>query len=336
MCNESLSGLSEEAASIHVNGCIDAAPSPVEEENRNNAVQAINALPASEISWSEFLENIESFKGIWACNACKSDTLQPISDKTCNSCGLERDYRCPSSKNDFQRQPFDRYWTLLTSLNLSILDIPDGSVVRRKILLLGDTLCGKTFLASAWSQDKTPVGDTPLVNNFVKKMTNQGRQVELAIWDNTGMDGYERLRRLSYEDVHVVLICFDIAEPDSLENIEHMWNIEADSHLKDVRKILVGCKKDLRHDEATLARLHQHQAMPISPYAADKLAIKIHALAYFETSAVERKGITDLFDYVAEAALSRPHKTKTSGLRRFLSRGDIKLPSLSGHTVASS
>ena len=50
----------------------------------------------------------------------------------------------------------------------------------------------------------------------------EGHQIELDIWDNTGMNDYERLRRLSYDNVHVVLICFSISDPDSFENVEHM------------------------------------------------------------------------------------------------------------------
>ncbi|KAH7379503.1 P-loop containing nucleoside triphosphate hydrolase protein [Pyrenochaeta sp. MPI-SDFR-AT-0127] len=263
--------------------------------------------------------------GTWACYLCKSKTLQFSTEPRCRSCGKDRDGRSPSSQNGFERKPFDRYRTLLTSLNLNALVTPDGSVLRRKILLLGDPLCGKTYLASTWSEDKTPEPDASILNNFIKKTVIEGHQMELVIWDTTGSDtsGHERMRRLSYDDVHVVLICFDIAYPDSFENIEHLWNIEADNFLHDVPKILVGCKKDLRNDKATLNGMRQQQIMPVSPYAADKLAVKIQALAYFETSAVDRSGLNELFDYVAEAALKQS-KTKVSGLRRFLSRSEMK------------
>jgi GTPase SAR1 family protein len=46
-----------------------------------------------------------------------------------------------------------------------------------------------------------------------------GKHVELAIWDTAGAEYYDRLRRLSYPDSHVVLICFDIGNPNSLDNI---------------------------------------------------------------------------------------------------------------------
>jgi GTPase SAR1 family protein len=75
---------------------------------------------------------------------------------------------------------------------------------------------------SSWSHNRAPESDTPALNNFIKRVLVEGQDVEVVIWDNSGMDNYERLRRLSYEDVHVILICFDISEPDSLENVQYM------------------------------------------------------------------------------------------------------------------
>jgi Ras family protein A len=43
--------------------------------------------------------------------------------------------------------------------------------------------------------------------------------VELALWDTAGLEDFDRLRPLSYPDSHVILICFAIDSPDSLDNI---------------------------------------------------------------------------------------------------------------------
>jgi len=47
-----------------------------------------------------------------------------------------------------------------------------------------------------------------------------GKHVELAIWDTAGQEDYDRIRPLSYPDSHVVVICFDIGNPDSLDSIQ--------------------------------------------------------------------------------------------------------------------
>ena len=44
--------------------------------------------------------------------------------------------------------------------------------------------------------------------------------MELAIWDTSGAEDYDRLRPISYPDAHVVLICFAIDGPDSLDNVQ--------------------------------------------------------------------------------------------------------------------
>lgn len=51
-------------------------------------------------------------------------------------------------------------------------------------------------------------------------------QVELALWDTAGQEDYDRLRPLSYPDTDVILMCFSVDSPDSLENIPEKWTPE--------------------------------------------------------------------------------------------------------------
>lgn len=64
-----------------------------------------------------------------------------------------------------------------------------------------------------------------------------GKHVELAIWDTAGVEDYDRLRPLSYPDSHVVLICFDIGNPDSLDNILE----KVRSRLFNMMSLLIDC-----------------------------------------------------------------------------------------------
>ena len=47
-------------------------------------------------------------------------------------------------------------------------------------------------------------------------------KVELALWDTAGQEDYDRLRPLSYPDTDVILMCFSIDSPDSLQNNFHI------------------------------------------------------------------------------------------------------------------
>lgn len=46
-----------------------------------------------------------------------------------------------------------------------------------------------------------------------------GKQVELALWDTAGQEEYDRLRPLSYPETDLLLVCFAIDCPNSLENV---------------------------------------------------------------------------------------------------------------------
>lgn len=50
--------------------------------------------------------------------------------------------------------------------------------------------------------------------------------MELALWDTAGQEDYDRLRPLSYPDTNVILMCFSVDSPDSLENIPEKWTPE--------------------------------------------------------------------------------------------------------------
>ena len=56
--------------------------------------------------------------------------------------------------------------------------------------------------------------------NYVSDLDVDGKRVELALWDTAGQEDYDRLRPLSYPDSHVILICYAIDSPDSLENVQ--------------------------------------------------------------------------------------------------------------------
>ncbi|KAJ3196708.1 GTP-binding protein Rho1 [Irineochytrium annulatum] len=100
--------------------------------------------------------------------------------------------------------------------------------------------------------------------NHVIDVHLDGREVELALWDTAGQEEYDLLRPLSYKDSHVVLICFSIASPDSLENVEMKWIPEVSHHCPNLPIILVGCKMDLRNDPTTINTLLARGQGPVT------------------------------------------------------------------------
>jgi len=55
--------------------------------------------------------------------------------------------------------------------------------------------------------------------NYLAYLEIDGVGLELALWDTAGQEDYDRLRPLSYPDTNVILICFSIDDPDSLNSV---------------------------------------------------------------------------------------------------------------------
>ena len=69
------------------------------------------------------------------------------------------------------------------------------------------------------------------------------KQVELVLWDTAGQEDYDRLRPLSYPDTDVIVMCFSIDAPDTLENIPEKWTPEIKHFCPTAPIVLVGNKK---------------------------------------------------------------------------------------------
>lgn len=135
-------------------------------------------------------------------------------------------------------------------------------------------------------------------------------QVELALWDTAGQEDYDRLRPLSYPDTDVILMCFSIDSPDSLENILEKWNPEVRHFCPNVPIVLVGNKKDLRHDPGTIKELAKMKQEPVKPEEGRAMADKIGAFGYLECSAKTKEGVREVFEMATRAALQVKKKKK--------------------------
>jgi len=185
------------------------------------------------------------------------------------------------------------------------------SELRRKLVIVGDGACGKTCLLIVFSKGTFPEDYVPTVfENYVADVEVDGRRVELALWDTAGQEDYDRLRPLSYPDSHVVLICFAIDLPDSLENVQEKWIGEVMHFCPKVPVMLIGCKKDLRRDQQTNDILRKQNQRPIAPEQGQAVAQKIGARMYLECSARTGEGVREVFQHATRAALLKPKRKR--------------------------
>jgi len=185
------------------------------------------------------------------------------------------------------------------------------AAIRKKLVIVGDGACGKTCLLIVFSKDQFPDVYVPTVfENYVADIEVDGKQVELALWDTAGQEDYDRLRPLSYPDTDVILMCFSIDSPDSLENIPEKWTPEVRHFCPNVPIILVGNKKDLRNDPQTLRELSKMKQEPVRPEQGRAMAEQIGAYAYLECSAKTKDGVREVFETATRAALQVKKKPK--------------------------
>ncbi|KAF5102467.1 hypothetical protein D0Z00_000394 [Geotrichum galactomycetum] len=183
--------------------------------------------------------------------------------------------------------------------------------LRRKLVIVGDGACGKTCLLIVFSKGTFPQVYLPTVfENYVSDVEVDGRRVELALWDTAGQEDYDRLRPLSYPDSNVILICFAIDSPDSLDNVQEKWISEVLHFCQGVPIILVGCKTDLRNDDKTIEELKRTSQRPVTTDEGQAVAQKIGALKYLECSAKTGDGVKEVFEHATRAALMVKEKER--------------------------
>jgi Ras family protein A len=167
------------------------------------------------------------------------------------------------------------------------------------------------------------------------------KDARLELWDTIGRSEDGGFVPLSDGDTDLVLICFSVDNPDSLDNaLERVrtgallqisslhlsycpqWVSDVAHYCPGTPYILVGCKLDLRSDPKTysdLARLDQRPvteeevglSLPESHLRffslgilqGKKMAHKIGAMEYVECSALTGEGVQLVFEQASKAAL---------------------------------
>lgn len=183
--------------------------------------------------------------------------------------------------------------------------------VRKKLVIVGDGACGKTSLLIVFTKGTFPEVHVPTVfDNYVSDVTIDGRRVSLALWDTAGQEDYNRLRPLSYPDTDVLLVCFSVDSPDSLENVSEKWYSEIMHYCARVPIILLGCKVDLRDDPRVIEQLRAQNQTPVTTAEGERVAKEIDAVEYIECSARTGQGVRDVFQAATRAALQGKDKKK--------------------------
>ncbi|KAE8448846.1 hypothetical protein EG329_008848 [Mollisiaceae sp. DMI_Dod_QoI] len=179
-----------------------------------------------------------------------------------------------------------------------------SSETSAKIVLVGDCYCGKTNLLNVFAKGVFPEKyELTIQETYVADVELDGKEMELALWDTGGMEDLDRIRPLAYPDSHVILICFAIDVPDSLDNVLEKWISEILHFCEGVPIILLGLKKDLRYDHKVTDELFRTHQKPVSEEQGEEARKQIGASKYLECSALTNEGVHKVFEHATRAAL---------------------------------
>ena len=160
-----------------------------------------------------------------------------------------------------------------------------------KILLLGEAAVGKTSLVQRFVHDRfdasylMTIGMEPS-EKHVK--LEDGTRVALSIWDLAGQERFRFIRHTFYTGAKAALIVFDLTRSATLKNVQK-WSKEfVENCGKDVVKILVGNKNDLKDQ------------VDVDKQSCEEMSKKIKTELYIKTSALTGDHVENAFAQLAE------------------------------------
>lgn len=125
---------------------------------------------------------------------------------------------------------------------------------------------------------------------------------------------YESLRRFTYEDSEVFVVCFSVVDRDSFESIKEFWLPEMKRNMNRKKPVLlVATQTDLRNTT------DYDSDVPVTKEEGQALAKDINALNYVECSICKENSVKAVFGEVVQAAL-KYRKRKSSIVNKLLSR----------------
>ena len=158
------------------------------------------------------------------------------------------------------------------------------------VVFLGSTGVGKTtIIYAAKGFCPTHVEQTTCVGTYPIDIetTSQGI-VSMNVWDTAGQKHFEPLTKSIISKANCFVIIFDITSPDSFQ-VERFVEL-ASEKANNPFFVLVGNKIDLS------------EARSVGKTEIDKAIEAYNIQKYFETSALTKENISELFQYIAEHA----------------------------------
>ena len=172
-----------------------------------------------------------------------------------------------------------------------------------KGVVVGDSYIGKTAIIETYTQKRFPTEYKATVfDSYPADIEVGGYKTKMIIWDSSGLETYDHLRKLTYPDADVIIICFDLTNQASYENVSSVWIPELRGGIRQTTPIiLVGTKSELRSEAGRRNKSFTYKQ-------GVQLAKEIGAAKYLECSARNNEGLEAVFHEAAKEGLGWGNK----------------------------
>ena len=161
-----------------------------------------------------------------------------------------------------------------------------------KLLLLGDSLVGKTSILVKYINDKFDSSSISTIGvDYMDKIIDyKNIKIKLQIWDTSGQEKFRSITKNFYRNTDGLFVVFDLTKKESYDHVK-IWINDAKSHNESIKPILLGNKSDLSDERK------------VGNETATNFANK-NNLKYLETSAKNGNNINEAFDAIVDLLLN--------------------------------
>ena len=126
----------------------------------------------------------------------------------------------------------------------------------------------------------------------------------VSLYDTAGQQDYEAVRAFTYHQSDVIVMCFSMADRESLQNVQDVWVPEIRRYLGNKKQnILVGTQSDYAKEASREQRIHTDEGT--------RPADEIGAALFLECSAYDYTSVTKVFECIVNV-VSHKIKEKTA------------------------
>ena len=174
--------------------------------------------------------------------------------------------------------------------------------IKLKIMVLGESMVGKTCLITRYTNDK--FGGRYLCTVGIdfqkKKIEKNNKKILMQIWDTAGQERFRNVTKNYFHTSQGFVLAYDINNKESFEKIQY-WieEIKANADEK-VKCVLIGTKCDLDKREVS-----EEEGMELG---------KTYGYKFLETSAKENINIDETFETLVSEILLNYEENRRESL----------------------